>query len=342
MSANSKIRVAIIGADGYTSRETIRLSLAHPQMEIAALYSPLDPLPRIDELFPEFTGRVDMQCEPIEPAKLKGRADVAMLCVPSGISMALTPALLKAGLRVIDFSADYRLEEPADYLQWYNQEHTDPDNLAHAVYGLPELYRDKIRKAALVANPGCYPTSAALGIVPLLKAQLVDPQDIVVNAASGMSGAGRVPKQESHFTERNENFEAYNVGEHRHQVEIERTLDPYARSGKTSALFVPHLVPMERGILSTIYLKPLQPVSVEHVMQVLADAYENEPFIRLRKDLPRTSDVARSNFCDLAARVAKSRIIVLSAIDNMVKGASGQAIQNMNLMFGIDETAGLI
>ncbi|MHC4445815.1 MAG: N-acetyl-gamma-glutamyl-phosphate reductase [Planctomycetota bacterium] len=342
MPADKKIRVAIIGAEGYTSRETIHLSLVHPQMEIAAVCSPFEPLQRIDELFPEFTGRVEMQCEPIEPASLEGRADMAMLCVPSGISMTLTPALLKAGLRVIDFSADYRLKEAADYQQWYDTEHSDPANLAQAVYGLPELYRDKIGEAALVANPGCYPTSAGLGIVPLLKAHLVDPQDIVVDSASGMSGAGRTPTPATHYTERNENFEAYKVGEHRHQVEIERTLDPYVRSGKSSVLFVPHLIPMERGILSTIYLKPLQPVSVEHVTQVFTEAYDNEPFIRLRKDLPSTLNVARTNFCDLTVRVVKSRIVVLSAIDNMVKGAAGQAVQNMNVMFGIDETAGLI
>ena len=180
MPVKNKIRVAIIGADGYTARETIRLSLAHPQMEIVALFSPLDPLPRIEDVFPELAGRLEMQCEPIEPAKLKGRADVAMLCVPSGISMDLVPALLEAGLRVIDYSADYRLKEPADYKQWYDKEHTDLDNLAHAVYGLPELYRDTIRDAAVVANPGCYPTSAALGIVPLLKNHLIDAQDIVV------------------------------------------------------------------------------------------------------------------------------------------------------------------
>jgi len=342
MPTDKKIRVAIIGADGNAARETIRLSLAHPHMEITALFSPLDPLPKIDELFPEFTGLMEMQCEPIEPASLKGRADVAMLCVPSGIAMNLTPVLLKAGLRVIDYSADYRLKEPAEYQQWYNCEHSDLDNLARAIYGLPELYREKIRDAALIANPGCYPTSVALGIIPLLKANLVDPRDIVVDAVSGISGAGRAPTLQNRFIERNENYEAYKMGEHRHQVEMERTLDPFVRTGKSSLLFVPHLVPMERGILSTIYLKPIQPVSPEHVMQVFAEAYENEPFVRLRENSPKTAAVARTNFCDITARVVKSRIVVLSAIDNLVKGAAGQAIQNLNLMFGIDETTGLL
>lgn len=341
MSDDKKIRVAIIGATAYTSREAIRWLLVHPHAEIVALCSRRDPQPQIEAIFPEFAGRLERQCEPIDPPALKGRADLAMLCVPNGVAMALVPSLLAAGLRVIDFSADYRLKEPAEYQQWYNKEHTDLDNLADAVYGLPELNREKIRSASLIANPGCYPTSAVLGIVPLLKAGLIDPHDVIVNAASGISGAGREPKPEHHFPERNETFEPYKVGEHRHQVEIERILDRYVRGQKSAVVFVPHLVPMERGIVSTIYLKPLQPVSVEHVTHVLAEAYENEPFIRLRTQPPRTADVARNNFCDLAARVVKSRIVVMSAIDNMVKGAAGQAIQNMNIMFELDETAGL-
>ncbi len=342
MPENRRLRVAIIGATAYTSRETIRLLLQHDQAEITALCSRREPQPHIAEVFPDLAGRLDMVCEPIDPAALKGRADVAMLCLPNGLAMQLVPDLLAAGLRVIDFSADYRLKEPAEYAQWYNKEHTDLENLRHAVYGLPELHRERIRTASLVANPGCYPTSAALGIAPLLKSGLIEPQDLIVDAASGISGAGREPRPEHHFPERHENFEAYNVGTHRHMVEIERTLDGYVRGGKTSVIFTPHLVPMERGILSTIYLRPHQPVSVEHVMQVFAETYEDEPFVRLRTGMVRTAEVARSNFCDITARVVKSRIIVLSAIDNLVKGAAGQAIQNMNVMFGLDEKAGLM
>jgi N-acetyl-gamma-glutamyl-phosphate reductase len=338
----SKIRVAISGATAYTSRETIRLLLGHPRVEITALCSRRDPQPKIDEIFPEFANRMEMRCEPIDPQALKGRVDVVLLCLPHGISMQYMPGLLKTGLRVIDFSADYRLKEPADFSQWYGLEHTDHENLAQAVYGLPELYRHKIRNAQLVANPGCYPTGAALGVIPLLKAHLVDPHDVIIDAASGITGAGRAPKPEHHFPERHETFEAYKIGEHRHQVEIERTLDPYISQGKSTVLFVPHLIPMERGIHSTIHLKPLQPVSPEHVMQVFAEAYAGEPFIRLRNYPPKTSEVARTNFCDMTARVIKSRIVVLTAIDNMVKGAAGQAIQNMNVMFGLEETCGLL
>lgn len=342
MTDTRKIRVAIIGATAYTSREAIRWLLRHPRAQIAALCSRREPQPHIDEIFPDLAGLCEMRCEPIDPPALKGRADVAFLCMPNGLAMGFVPQLLAAGLRVVDFSADYRLKEPADYEQWYDKKHTDVENLEHAVYGIPELYRDKIRAASVVANPGCYPTSAALAIVPLLKAGLIDPQDIIVDAASGVSGAGREPRPEHHFPERNENFEAYKVGEHRHMVEIERTLDPYLRGRKSSVIFIPHLVPMERGILSTVYLKPVQPVSVEHVAEVFRKAYADERFIRLRKTPPGTAGVARTNFCDITARVVKGRIIVLSAIDNMVKGATGQAIQNMNVMFGIEETAGLL
>lgn len=342
MTDRKTIRVAVIGATAYTSREAIRWLLRHPRVQITALCSRRDPQPRIDQIFPDLAGLCSLQCEPIDPGALRGRADVAFLCIPNGLAMTLVPPLLEAGLRVVDFSADYRLKEPADYEQWYDKKHTDLVNLQHAVYGLPEFYRDKIRTAAVVANPGCYPTSAALGIVPLLKAGLIDPQDVIVDSASGVSGAGREPKPEHHFPERHENFEAYKIGEHRHMVEIERTLDPYVRGRKSSVIFTPHLVPMERGILSTIYLKPVQPVSVEHVAEVFATTYANERFIRLRQAPPRTADVARTNYCDLTTRVVKGRIIVLAAIDNMVKGAAGQAIQNMNVMFGMEETAGLL
>ncbi len=341
MSGESNIRVAIIGATAYTSREALRWLLRHPRAEIVALCSRRDPQPRIDEIFPEFTHRLDATCEPIEPEALAGRADVVFLCLPNNLAMDMAPALLKAGLKVIDFSADYRLKEPADYKQWYNKDHTDLANLEKAAYGIPELFREDIASASLVANPGCYPTSAALGIVPLLREGLIDPRDIIVDSASGVSGAGRSPTQAHHYPERNENFEAYKIGEHRHMVEIERTLEQFTRRERAQVIFTPHLIPMERGILSTIYLKPLQHISVEHVAEVFAKAYEHEPFIRWRTDSPKTAEVAHTNFCDLTARVVQSRIIVVSAIDNMVKGAAGQAIQNMNVMFGLDPATGL-
>ncbi|MBN1488465.1 MAG: N-acetyl-gamma-glutamyl-phosphate reductase [Phycisphaerae bacterium] len=336
------LRVAIVGATGYAALEAVRLLEQHPHAEVAMLCSRRDPQPLFSDIFSAMRGRCDLHCEPIDAAAIAKKAEVAMLCLPAGIAMELVPALLAAGVKVIDYSADYRLKSPADYQEWYVREHTDLEHLDEAVYGLPERFRSEIRTARLVANPGCYPTAAVLGAAPFVEAGLVDPQDIIVNAASGISGAGREPKQEHHFPERNENFEAYKVGEHRHMVEIERMLDGCAPKGRTNVLFVPHLVPMERGILTTTYLKPLQPVSVEHAAQTLAQAYADEPFVRLRSGMPCTRDVARTNLCDLTVRVAKGRLIVVSAIDNMVKGAAGQAIQNMNLMCGLDETAGLL
>lgn len=345
MSDKRAIRVAIIGATAYTSREAMRWLLVHPQVEIVALCSRRDPQPRIDEVFPEFAGRCDKTCEPIDPAALAGRADVAMMCLPNGITMDLVPALLEAGLRVVDFSADYRLKDPADYKQWYAKDHTDLPHLAEAVYGLPELNRSAIASAKVIANPGCYPTAAILGIAPLLKAGLIDPNDIIVDAASGISGAGRTPSPAHHFPDRNETFEAYKVGEHRHMVEIERVLGTCGGDPSPSVIFTPHLIPMERGILATNYLRPRSApqnaLTTDDVMAVFREAYANEPFVRLREAPSRTADVSRTNFCDISVRVVKSRIITMSAVDNMVKGAAGQAIQNMNIMFGIDESTGL-
>lgn len=338
---DKKIRVAIVGATGYAALEAIRWLLRHPKAEVALLCSRRDPQPLIADIFPELQERMALRCEPIDPALIARRADVAMLCLPAGQAMTATPALLDAGVKVIDYSADYRLKDPADYEQWYGAKHTDLAHLAEAVYGLPEVNREQIRTARLIANPGCYPTSAALGILPFLAAGLVEPQDIIVDAASGISGAGREPKQEHHFPERHESFEAYKVGEHRHMVEVERTLDTVVQRGQAGVIFVPHLVPMERGILSTIYLKPVQPFSVERAAAILAETYAHEPFVRLWKGLPSTRNVARTNFCDITVRVVKSRLVVIAAIDNMVKGAAGQAIQNMNLMCGLEETTGL-
>lgn len=337
----NRIRVAIVGATGYAALEAIRWLQRHPAAEITLLCSRREPQPRMSDIFAELRGRLDVRCEPIEATRIAARADVAMLCLPAGHAMSLVPPLVEAGVKVIDFSADYRLKDPAEYEQWYGVRHADVPHLDEAVYGLPERNREHIRTARLVANPGCYPTGALLGIGPFLSSGLVDPHDIIVNAASGISGAGREPKLEHHFPERHETFEAYKVGEHRHNIEIERELDPLVRRGRSSVIFVPHLVPMERGILATIYLRPLQPISIEHATQTLAEAYEGEPFVRLRDDLPTTRDVARTNLCDITVRVVKSRLVVITAIDNMVKGAAGQAIQNLNLLFGLDETAGL-
>jgi N-acetyl-gamma-glutamyl-phosphate reductase len=336
-----KIRVAIVGPTGYTAYEAIRILLRHPHAEITVLASRRDPQPYIADIFPALRGMLDLRCEAIDPEAIAAKADVALLCLPHVVAMESVPCLLKAGLKVVDLSADYRLKNAADYQAWYKHEHTDPTNLAHAAFGLPEFYRARVRTARLVANPGCYPTASILGIAPFVQRNLVDPADLVVSAASGVSGAGKEAKPEHHFPERNETFEAYGVGTHRHAIEIQRTLEDIAGSA-LNLTFVPHLVPMHRGILATVILKPARPMTAEEALTILAETYKDEPFVRVRKDLPSTKDVANTNFCDITARMAGGKLVVLSAIDNLVKGASGQAIQNLNLQCGLPETAGLL
>ena len=335
------IRVAIVGPTGYTALHLIKWLARHPEAEITYLASHRERLPHISEEFPELLGVCDLMCQPIDPVEIASEADVAFCCLPHAAAMAYVPKLIDAGLKVIDLSADYRLCDVELYERVYQTEHTDRANLAGAVYGLPELFAGSIRGATLVANPGCYPTAAALGISPLLKAGLVKPTGIVVNAASGVTGAGRSPKPNLHYPEVNEGFVAYNVGGHRHQPEIEQTLSTIAGC-ETGVLFAPHLLPINQGIGETIYLDPVGEVTEDRVYATLEMAYADEPFVRVRTELPNTKNVRDTNFCDVAARVAGGKVVVFSAIDNMVKGASGQAIQNMNLVFDLPETMGLL
>jgi N-acetyl-gamma-glutamyl-phosphate reductase len=260
--------------------------------------------------------------------------------VPHKVAMDYVPKLRAKGIRCIDWSADYRLKDRAVYEKWYCP-HVDAAGLSEAVYGLPEYFAPQIRTAGLIANPGCYPTSATLALAPILKAGLVHPTGIICNSVSGVSGAGRAPSLKFHYPERNENFEAYGVGTHRHMPEIEQNLKTITGQ-EVDVLFQPHLSPMDRGILSTIYAQPARDVTTEELTDVLKKAYADKPFVRVRTEpLPATKYVAQTNFCDIAARVAKGRVVLFSAIDNLIKGASGQAVQNMNIMFGLDETTGL-
>lgn len=344
------IRAAIVGPTGYTGLHLIDLLLDHPSAELTYLASHRDELPDIRAEFPRLVGRIEEEvaaCRMIEPEAIADAADVAFLALPHRTAMAYVPALLDAGVRVIDLSADYRLADAKLYERVYKHPHEDPDNLAEAIYGLPELYRDRLAGAMLVANPGCYPTAAALALAPLLTHSLVAHQRIIINAASGVTGAGRKAAQHLHFAEQNESFLAYGtIGGHRHQPEIEQTLS-YVAGSPVHALFVPHLLPIDRGILETIYLEPAEAdVTEQELFEAFADAYEDEPFVRVIDTLPNVKDVRDTNFCDITLRLvetdAKPTIVVFSAIDNMIKGASGQAIQNMNLVFELDETAGLL
>lgn len=344
------IRVAIVGPTGYTGLHLMQWLLRHPGAELTYLGSHREEQPDIRREFPQLLGRISEQvatCRPIDPAVMAEMADVAFLCLPHKAAMAAAPHLLAAGLRVIDLSADYRLADAALYERVYEHPHADPDNLKRAIYGLTELMRDELPEADLVANPGCYPTAAALGIAPLLTHSLVKPDGIVINAASGVTGAGRKATPALLYAEHNESFYAYgSIGGHRHQPEIEQTLSLVA--GKpVSTLFVPHLLPIDQGILETIYLDPLEDdITQEELYEAYADAYAHEPFVRVRPDPPNVKHVKNTNFCDIAVRLidrdAFQKVVVFVAEDNMVKGASGQAIQNMNVMFGRPETEGLL
>ncbi|MCD6377672.1 MAG: N-acetyl-gamma-glutamyl-phosphate reductase [Planctomycetes bacterium] len=335
-----KIRVALIGGSGYTGLEALRLLRRHPAVELVGIFGPPEETGPIDGFHPILTKTVEIPQQPYHISKIADAADLAMLAVPHKVAMKYVPDLREAGIRVIDFSADYRLKDAKVYERWYCP-HSDAERLKEAVYGLPEYYKDTIASANLVANPGCYPTCAILALAPIIKAGLIKPEGIIVNAISGITGAGRTPSPKQHYPRRNENFEPYAPGKHRHMPEMEEVLTEITDS-KVEILFVPHLCPMDRGMLCTIYAVPNGEVDSDKLTQVLQEAYVNAPFVRVRHDaLPATKDVATTNFCDLAVRVEKSRVILFSALDNLLKGASGQAVQNMNIMFGLDETVGL-
>ncbi len=341
MCSSKKVRVVLIGGSGYAGFEVIRWLLRHPQAELIGVYGPANELGAMENFYPLLSKQVTLSQELFDPAKVAAlKPDLAMLCVPHKVAMSYVPQLRKAGIRCIDWSADYRIASAAVYEKWYCK-HEDAAGLAEAVYGLPEFFADKIATAGLVANPGCYPTCSALAIAPLLEAGLIEPTGIIVNAISGVSGAGRSPSLKNHYPERNENFEPYGVGNHRHMPEIEQTLTTIL-GRDVELLFQPHLCPMDRGMLCTTYARPRGEVTTEQLNEALAKAYAAKPFVRVRTDvLPATKYVADTNFCDISARAAKGRVVIFSALDNLIKGASGQAIQNMNIMFGLDESAGL-
>jgi N-acetyl-gamma-glutamyl-phosphate reductase len=337
------INVGIIGATAYTSLELIKILLRHPDVEISYLGTRRGGDIKISDIFPVLTDTLDMPCSQMNPDDLPKGIDVVFVTLPPVIAMQYVPALLDAGIRVVDLSADYRFQEKSVYERCYKTKHTDPSNLENAIYGLPEIFREKIKKANLVANPGCYPTAAIIGLAPLLSNCYVHTDDIIIDAKSGISGRGREPKEGTHYCECNESIEAYNVGEHRHMPEIENILSLIGKS-ETKVYFTPHLIPMNRGILCTTYVKIKKKSSSKEIITIYNDFYSREPFVRVKKDdkLPKTKDVANTNFCEIAIRVVDERVIILSTIDNLIKGAAGQAVQNMNIMYGFKETLGLL
>lgn len=341
MTDNGKIRVVLVGGSGYAGFEAVRWLLRHPRAEVVGIFGPQGELGPMEQFYPLLSKQAVPAQQLYDPAAVKAmNADVAMLAVPHKVAMSYVPALRETGLRVIDFSADYRLHDRDVYEQWYCQ-HSDADRLAEAVYGLPEYYAERIAGADLVANPGCYPTSAVLPLAPLLAERLIEPEGIFVNSASGVSGAGRAPSAMMHYPERNENLEPYKVGSHRHMPEMEQVLSDISGEA-TALLFQPHLAPMDRGILTSIYARPTAGTTAEKLNDALHAAYESAPFVRVRNDvLPATKYVANTNFCDVAARLTKGTVVAFGALDNLIKGAAGQAIQNMNVMFDMDQRTGL-
>lgn len=333
------IRVAIIGASGYTGAESIRIILRHAEARLTYLTALPEECGAVQDVFPQFKGRCDLEIEPLDMEEVSGLADVVLCCLPHKVSMGFVPKLLEAGLKVVDFSADYRLKDAAVYETFY-QEHTDPANLAEAVYGLPELFREQIKGADLVANPGCFPTGAVLAIAPLLKERLIETDSIIVNSVTGASGAGKNPSEKFHFPNMNENFFAYAVGTHRHTPEMEQVAGEVA-GANVQILFQPHVGPFDRGILSTVYCQPKKEIGNEQLLKLYDDFYKAEPFVQVRKAPAAVKDVAGTNYCHIFVTCVKGRIVCFSAIDNLVKGASGQAIQNMNILFGLEETLGL-
>lgn len=336
-----KKRVAVLGATGYTALEVIKILLNHPGAEITVVTSRQEGSPPISQIHPSLYGRLNVRCEDLKPAEIAQKADVAFCCLPHVASMDVIPDLLAAGCKVIDLSADYRLNDPKVYAEWYGHEHTDPERLPTTVYGLPELYGSKIHGEQLIANPGCYTSTSILALAPLIKEGLIETSGIIIDAKSGVSGAGRTPKLNTLYSECNESLTAYSVGKHRHTPEIEQVLGDVGGS-PVQVVFTPHLIPMDRGILCTIYPRLKKPMGEKVLLELYRGFYKGKPFVRVVDHIPTTKDVSYTNFCDITLKYSRDQLIVFAALDNLIKGASGVAVQNYNLMFGFPETTGLL
>jgi N-acetyl-gamma-glutamyl-phosphate reductase len=337
------LRVAVVGASGYTGFELVRILCTHPRVELKTITSRANKAQKLSDVYPALRGHCDLVFSESHADLSSDEVDLVFTALPHQAAMDAVPSLLEQGLKVIDLSADYRFRDTHTYEAWY-QAHKTPELLAEAVYGLPELYRERIAGARLVGNPGCYPTSVILASAPLLTNRLIDPHSIIADSKSGVTGAGRGASLAVHFCEVNDGFKAYKVGEHRHTPEIEQELSALAGEA-ISLTFTPHLVPMSRGILSTVYASLKAGVSPGDVDEAYSAFYRNARFVRLcgSRDLPSTLQVRGSNYCDLGWRVdaRTRRVVAVSVIDNLTRGASGQAVCNMNLMAGFPEDTGL-
>ncbi|MDD3839851.1 MAG: N-acetyl-gamma-glutamyl-phosphate reductase [Clostridia bacterium] len=338
------IKASIIGATGYSGMELVRLLYTHPKVSIYKLVSKTYKDKHFSNIYPNFKNILDIKCSQMDIQDIGINSDVIFTCLPHGISQQVIKKLYKYNKVIIDLSGDFRYDNGNLYKEWYGIKHECPDILANAVYGLPELYRNKIKKACLIGNPGCYPTSSILGIAPLALNKLIDNKNIIIDSKSGATGAGRSVSQAMHFCECDENFKAYKVASHRHTSEIEQEISKMLNID-TVLSFTPHLLPIKRGILTTIYCNLMEDMSSQQIINLYRDFFQKEPFVRIYENdsFPELKNVVYSNFCDIGIKVddRTNKVIIISTIDNLVKGAAGQAVQNMNIIFGFEETCGL-
>lgn len=337
------IKAAVLGATGYAGIELVRLLTNHPGVSIEILGSQSFDGQSISDVYPNFKGVFDKKCEKVD-VNAVAKCDVAFTALPHGASKEVIPSIIEKGVKVIDLSGDFRYDDIEVYEKWYGQKHSSPELLKESVYGMPELYRDKIKSARLIGNPGCYTTCSILGAYPLLKSGIGSSENIIIDAKSGVTGAGRGLTQQVHFCECTENMKAYKVATHRHTSEIEQELS-HASDKPVMVSFTPHLIPVKRGILSTIYINLNKKQTTEELTELYKDFYKDEFFVRVKDagKLPESKHVAGSNFVDIGvvADERLNRAVVVSSLDNIVKGAAGQAVQNMNIMFGLDEKTAL-
>lgn len=339
-----QMKAAIIGATGYGGAELIRLLHNHPEVELRSVHSSSQQGVFIQESYPHMQKIIDLRLEDINPEQIGKEADVVFLSTPPGVSKDVAGPLLEQGLKVIDLSGDLRLKDRVEYEEWYGISAAPQKVIDQAVYGLVEWAKPSIKEATLISNPGCYPTATLLGLIPLVKENILETDTIIVDAKSGVSGAGRSPSAVTHFSEMNDNFKIYKVNQHKHIPEIEQGLKE-VNSAIDTITFSTHLVPMTRGIMATMYGKATNAITEKQLRELFEDVYKDSPFVRIRKqgDYPSTKEVSGTNYCDIGVTYDErtGRITVVSVIDNLVKGAAGQAIQNLNVMLGINEKAGL-
>ena len=333
--------VGIIGATGYTGSELVRILFNHPDVSIKIITSESHKGKKFSDIHPQFKGIVYYNLKPaneINPAEL----DIVFLALPHGISMEFVKKLIKEDIRIIDLSGDFRLSSKAVYEQWYKKEHTFPEGFDQAVFGIPELYEDKIKDAKLVANPGCFPTGAILALAPLISNNLIDKKKVIIDSKTGVTGAGVNPKLVTHFPNVNDNFKPYGIKTHRHTIEVQEQLSIIGKEDVT-VQFTPHLLPVDRGILTSSYTTPLKEIAEDELKTLYTSFYSDSVFIRIIEDLPELKNVRATNFVDIypAYDIRTNNILVFSAIDNLVKGAAGQAVQNMNIMLNLKQETGL-